>query len=82
MTLLSADGLHGAVFARKRFHSLRQTAEFCHSERSEESLSDLRAGDTKKREILRFAQNDNPFVESAVSPAVPQRPRNHNGFSH
>jgi hypothetical protein len=30
----------------------------CHSERSEESLFDLRMG-KKPREILRFAQNDN-----------------------
>jgi hypothetical protein len=37
----------------------------CHSERSEESLFDLRAR-KKQGEILRFAQNDNVFSPSAA----------------
>jgi hypothetical protein len=40
----------------KHSNQMRERLHFCHSERSEESLFDLRPG--KEREILRFAQND------------------------
>src|SRR5665213_3151669 len=52
-----------------RLNRLRKNSQFCHSERSEESLFDCKYKKTKEREILRFAQNDKINTFSAACEA-------------
>src|SRR5579872_517619 len=52
-------GLDSSPAGPCRLNRLRKNALSCRSERSEESLFDLRASKKKQGGILRFAQNDN-----------------------
>jgi hypothetical protein len=72
LDIIGLKYVSGFSLAEPNAHRLNRLPKmylFCHSERSEESLFDCKYKKTKKREILRFAQNDKTVGFSAACEA-------------